>query len=195
MADNVFKKLSKARLKLQTANTKKSGRNKHTGFSYYELSDFLPLINQIFDELGLLAITSYGATEATMLVVNTDNPDDYTSVTSPIEKVDLKGGANEVQKIGAAQTYLRRYLYLTLLEIVEHDTVDRVMDANEKKQDAEDTTPISEAQLKKLCTALTKNNRDTDKFNAWLLEMYKIDSKKKIPKMLFNEILNVVEGK
>ena len=50
---NVYGKLSKARLLLQQKKLKKSGKNKFSGFDYFELSDFLPSINEIFNEVGL----------------------------------------------------------------------------------------------------------------------------------------------
>jgi hypothetical protein len=33
-------------------------------------------------------------------------------------------GCHEVQNLGAVQTYLRRYLWVAALEIVEHDAID-----------------------------------------------------------------------
>ena len=50
---SVFKKLSKARVMLQQVEMTKSGNNKFAGYKYFELADFMPHINRIFDELGL----------------------------------------------------------------------------------------------------------------------------------------------
>ena len=50
---NLFQKLQKARVELQEMNLKKSGQNKFAGFSYYELSDFLPAINIICNNVNL----------------------------------------------------------------------------------------------------------------------------------------------
>ena len=44
---------------------------------------------------------------------------------------------NPIQKLGAVETYVRRYLYMLLLDIVEADTVDAVSD----KPDSESDTP------------------------------------------------------
>ena len=43
----VFEKLNEARLRFQNAGVKKSGHNKFAGYTYYELADILPFINQI----------------------------------------------------------------------------------------------------------------------------------------------------
>jgi len=40
----VYKKLMKARLALQNTNLTKSGHNKFAGYKYFELGDFLPVI-------------------------------------------------------------------------------------------------------------------------------------------------------
>jgi len=44
-------------------------------------------------------------------------------ITSPMSSAALKG-CHEVQNLGAVQTYIRRYLWVTAMEIVEHDAID-----------------------------------------------------------------------
>ena len=44
---NIFTKIQHVRAELQTKNIIKSGINKFSGFSYFELSDFLPAINEL----------------------------------------------------------------------------------------------------------------------------------------------------
>jgi len=44
-------------------------------------------------------------------------------ISSPMSTAALKG-CHAVQNLGAVQTYLRRYLWVTALEIVEHDAID-----------------------------------------------------------------------
>ena len=38
------------RVDLQNAETKKSGKNAFAGFTYYELSDFLPKLNELMQK-------------------------------------------------------------------------------------------------------------------------------------------------
>ena len=52
----VHKKLMAARMMLQNAPLKKSGHNKFAGYNYFELGDFIPTINQIFNEVGLCGV-------------------------------------------------------------------------------------------------------------------------------------------
>jgi len=116
------KKLQQARVKLQSVELKKSGHNKFAGYQYFELGDFLPTVQNIFNELGLCGTVSFTRELATLEIVDTD---DTTKVvfTSPMGSAALKG-CHEVQNIGAVETYQRRYLWVTAMEIVEHDAID-----------------------------------------------------------------------
>jgi hypothetical protein len=107
---------------LQAAPIKKSGHNKFAGYQYFELGDFLPTINEIFNELGLCSVISFDKELATLRVIDTDNGGSIT-FTSPMADAHLKG-CHPIQNMGATQTYSRRYLYVSALEIVEHDALD-----------------------------------------------------------------------
>ena len=118
----VYAKLQKARMMLQTAPIKKSGHNKFSGYFYFELGDFLPTVNQIFHELGLCSVISFDKELATLRIIDTSNGGSIT-FTSPMAEANLKG-CHPIQNLGAVETYSRRYLYVTALEIVEHDALD-----------------------------------------------------------------------
>lgn len=128
--NGVFSKLQKCRVELQSMALKKSGHNKFAGYFYYELGDFLPEINVIFQKAGLCSIISYTADTAKMEIVDTEDGSVIT-ITSPMGSAALKG-CHEVQNIGAAETYQRRYLYMTALEIVEHDALDATLGSGKK---------------------------------------------------------------
>jgi hypothetical protein len=118
----VYAKLQKARIKLQYSSIKKSGHNKFAGYQYFELGDFLPTINDIFHELGLCSVISFDKELATLRIIDTGNGGSIT-FTSPMSEANLKG-CHPIQNLGAVETYSRRYLYVTALEIVEHDALD-----------------------------------------------------------------------
>lgn len=120
---NVYQKLQQARIKLQGKELKKSGHNNFAGYQYFELGDFLPSIQEIFNETGLCGTISFELEFATLRVTNVEDPLDYIIFSSPMSSAALKG-CHEVQNLGAVQTYLRRYLWVTAMEIVEHDAVD-----------------------------------------------------------------------
>ena len=118
----VYAKLQEARIRLQAAPLKKSGHNKFAGYQYFELGDFLPTINQIFHELGLCSVVSFTKDYAELRIIDTDNGGCIT-FSSPMADAHLKG-CHPIQNLGAVETYSRRYLYVTALEIVEHDALD-----------------------------------------------------------------------
>lgn len=120
---NVYKKLQKARVLLQNKTLTKSGKNKFVGYEYFELGDFIPAIQNICDEVGLCGVVNYTHDIATLTIQDTD-AEGQIVFASPMSTAALKG-CHEVQNLGAVQSYLRRYLWMTAFEIVEHDALDQ----------------------------------------------------------------------
>jgi hypothetical protein len=118
----VHKKLMAARVALQGKKLTKTGLNKFAGYKYFELGDFLPEIQTIFNDLGLCGVVSYGVTEAILRITDVDDGT-MIVITSPMAAAELKG-AHPIQNLGAIETYQRRYLWMTAMEIVEHDVID-----------------------------------------------------------------------
>lgn len=119
---NVYAKLQAARIKLHSTELKKSGHNKFAGYSYFELADFVVPALQIFDSLKLCGVVSFGKELATLTIVDLESGEKL-EITSPMSTAALKG-CHEVQNLGAVETYIRRYLWVAALEIVEHDALD-----------------------------------------------------------------------
>lgn len=139
---SVHKKLMQARIQLQGTKLSKSGKNKFAGYSYFELSDFLPTIQDIFNQIGLCGYISFGTDLATLTITDTDGGGEIT-ITSPMAEANLKG-AHPIQNLGAVQSYTRRYLWMSALEVVEHD----ILDASKPLEDkpAPIITPNQNAQ-------------------------------------------------
>ena len=118
---SVYKKLQAARLQLVNSGIKKTGHNSYGGWFYYELGDFIPTAHKIFNDIGLCGVVTFGDT-ATLTVYDAD---DGTSVqfSTPIVYAEAAKG-QPIQQLGSTHTYLRRYLWLMALEIVEADAVD-----------------------------------------------------------------------
>ena len=119
---SVHKKLMAARVKLQATEMKKSGKNSFQGYSYFELGDFIPHIQTIFNEIGLCGVVSFDSTHATLCITDVDDGTCIV-ITSPMAEANLKG-AHPIQNLGAVESYQRRYLWMTAMEIVEHDIID-----------------------------------------------------------------------
>lgn len=127
----VHKKLMQARIRLQGTKLEKSGLNKFAGYKYFELGDFLPEIQNIFNDLDLCGVVSYDASYASLTITDTDDGT-VIVITSPMAAAELKG-AHPIQNLGAVETYQRRYLWMTALEIVEHDVIDSSQKTEEPK--------------------------------------------------------------
>ena len=120
---NVYQKLQAARIKLQNTKLSKSGHNKFAGYQYFELGDFLPTIQSIFADVGLCGAVSFTPELALLTITNCDKPEETIVFSSPMAEANLKG-CHPIQNLGAVETYQRRYLWVTALEIVEHDVLD-----------------------------------------------------------------------
>ena len=146
---NVLKKLIDSRVALQHKSLNKSGHNKFAGYKYFELADFLPTVQQIFQEKGLVDVISFTETLATMIVFDIEDGSSV-SFTSPMGSANLKG-CHEVQNIGAVESYQRRYLYTTALAIVENDVLDAVT--------GDDAKPVVKEVVKEVAKAIEKPNQ------------------------------------
>ena len=120
---SVYQKLSEARAKFHTVKLQKTGHNKFAGYNYFDLGDFLVPALSVMREAGLVSVITFGKDVATMRIIDMDKPDDQIVIESPMSSASLKG-AHDIQNLGAVQTYLRRYLWVAALEIVEHDAID-----------------------------------------------------------------------
>lgn len=121
---NIYQKLQKARVELQAKNLKKSGKNSYSNYEYFELSDFLPGVNDVCNKNGLATIFHFEKEKATLTIVDVDNPESTIVFETPIEMAAIKGSST-MQQIGGTQTYSRRYLYMMAFEIAETDIVDK----------------------------------------------------------------------
>jgi hypothetical protein len=128
---NVYQKLQLARVKLQNVELKKSGHNKFAGYRYFELADFLPTVNSIFNEVGLSHTLEFTDTLATMQVIDFDKGG-IAKFTCPMATAELKG-CHPVQNLGASITYITRYLLVMALAICEHDALDATTGADDPK--------------------------------------------------------------
>ena len=105
---NVYQKLAIARAELGNRPLKKSGFNKFSGFSYFELSDFISEITKIFKDLNLVSVfkikpNDLGIETAYMDIVNADNPNDIVSFEASTAEAAVKG-ASTIQVLGAKHT-------------------------------------------------------------------------------------------
>jgi hypothetical protein len=184
----VHKKLMAARMSLQEAPLKKSGHNKFAGYSYFELGDFIPTITEIFYNIGLCGVVSFDKDLATLCITDTDDGSQIV-LTSPMAEANLKG-CHPIQNLGAVETYTRRYLWVSAMEIVEHDALDSSPPVREEKQapiitptqGAMDSIPEDEQNyLRELAMELIAICENEEPKSAWVkLEKENLDSEQKV---------------
>ena len=120
---NIFEKIQTIRVKLAEDGLKKGKKNEYAGYTYYELGDFLPRIMTLCSEQKIFPVISFTAETATLTVYDCEKADAKVEITTPMSTAQLKA-CHPVQTLGAVQTYLRRYLYIAMFEIVESDKIE-----------------------------------------------------------------------
>ena len=152
---NVRQKLAKARLYFLNQKVQKSGKNMHLEFKYFELEDIVPPAIRIFARVGLTTNIEFTDDKAVMSVFNTDNMEEppitftvpYREV-KPIISNQGKEVTNPMQALGSSITYLRRYLWMTVLDITEPDDIDANLGSDDQAEDEEIPAPNPETAKK-----------------------------------------------
>lgn len=137
--------ISEAKVKLHNSNIRKSGFNKHANFYYYELSDFLPTLIVIQNELKINDIFSIQNDEAVLSLEWKDQKKDYKMPFEIFEvpknlRKDKNGNfmkegesflktpqMQQIQYLGAINTYYKRYLYLNAYGLTDGEVIDASM--------------------------------------------------------------------
>ena len=179
----VYKSLAMARVRLQEENLKKSGENKYSNFTYFELKDFLPAINKINAELNLFSMFNFPNEsidkKATLTIMSTEDGSKVVFESEVAECImkTKEGRVNPIQEQGAKHTYIRRYLYMEAYEIAENDLVDSMdlQPINTQKQSPRRETPkpITQDQLSKIYTMANKENISKKDLEGTLSKIYK----------------------
>lgn len=163
----VYSKLIRARVALQGRSLNKSGNNKFAGYKYFELADFLPSVQAIFNDVGLCDVISFTEEIATMTIYDVEDGSSVT-FTSPMGSANLKG-CHVVQNIGAVETYQRRYLYTVAMAIVEHDALDATTGGIAPEVKA--VKPLGNEFLEDEKNAMQENAEDKKKAQTMLVDM------------------------
>ncbi len=123
MASNeLFKKISQLRREIRKYPLAKSGYNSFKKFNYFETKDFLPLVDDLAEQLGLFIDLNYRfKNKPRLFVYNLGGKSDYHVYYFNIHDIPK----NEIQMAGGIQTYTTRYLYIQLLNLVESDSIDK----------------------------------------------------------------------
>ena len=174
------------RVKLQNAKLKKSGKNKFAGFDYFELADFLPKLNELMLEEKVNDRFYIKDNLATLELQKDDEINTYTMpfvmFDTPLTfKKDKNGNfikdkngeylqvpsMQDIQYLGALNTYYKRYLYLNAFGITDGEVIDSM---NNEELETDRTN-----YRQKLIDYCNENNIDMNK----IAKEYKLNSKSK----------------
>lgn len=198
---SVYKKLSEARVAFLESPVKKSGKNKFAGYEYFELGDFIPTVLKILDGYGLCGVVHFDKEMAYLDIVDTETGEKATFSTPLVMAHNPKGQA--IQDLGSTHTYIRRYLWLMAMEIVEHDAVDASAPSETPKsapkaapaptvQAAEPVLQQSSADHEFLVEMLTETatamRTEKDLTDLWKANQKQIDELKASNTKLFSQL-------
>ena len=150
MPKTLYGKLKQIKVELRKVINTKSGYNTHSKFKYYQLEDFLPQVLEAFSRYNIYneysidtdleiieertefdeetnktykTVTKKPVEYAYLYLKNLDNEDDEMVYRLKTAEASVYGAA-AIQNLGAKITYMKRYVYMSLLDIVEPDAVD-----------------------------------------------------------------------
>lgn len=158
--ENIHIKLQEARAKLQDVEIKKSNYNSYGKYYYFDLSDILPPIMRVCNELKLTPYFNFDEPKATLEIINAENSEETRIFYMPT-KISVLKGCNDMQSIGGAQTFAEKYLYESAFGISETDATDKLGE----EEGAND--PISNVHVKVIESTLKETNTDRMKFLTW----------------------------
>lgn len=146
---NLNESIIEIRCELQAKNLKKSGKNKFAGFDYFELSDFLPTLNELMKKYKVNDIFTIKDGMASLTLVLGEEKQEYTMpfviFDTPLTfKKDKNGNyvkdkngdyvqvpsMQDIQYLGALNTYYKRYLYLNAFGITDGEIIDSMDNSN-----------------------------------------------------------------
>lgn len=189
---NVYQKLMLAREEISQLGIKKTGTNDVQEYDYFELKDIVPIQLKVFKKYGLLEqfsmcsestdvylernLTKTTPAHALASVINVDKPEEVISFSASwgtvppiISKKTGREVNTDIQRKGAEQTYMRRYLKLMVLDLAEKDTVDTEdTDDSEPKVTTvhKPTTPATPEQRKQILAKETNSQADNLQLKA-----------------------------
>lgn len=181
------------RVELQNTKIKKSGKNKFAGFDYYELADFLPKLNELMSKYKVNDLFTIENDKATLTLIKGDEKQTYSMpfviFETPLTyKKDKSGNfmkdkngdfiqvpsMQDIQYLGALNTYYKRYLYLNVFGITDGEVIDS-MDNNEMSKKTT-KTPTKKANTTKTAEPITEpveEKKETDFRTLLMMELKK----------------------
>lgn len=174
------------RVELQNSNIKKSGFNKFAGFKYFELSDFLPKLNELMLKYNVNDVFTITEDKAILTLIKDDERQDYTMPFKLFEVPKNKSGQpqmQEIQYLGALNTYIKRYLYMNAFGITDGEIIDAMPITQ--------GNIITDEQLNTLNELIEITGTDKNKMLAY----FKVSDLNKIDVATFEKMITMLNKK
>ena len=161
----LYEKLALARLDFLKADVKKSGINNVSEYDYFELADITPIGDPILTKRRLLFVVTFPDGIPTGTLYDLDSSDTLVFNSEPVlgDLLSIKDNKimTTVQSVGAKETFYRRYLYMQLFNIVEHDPIEEFAKNNTNTEPTNKpkgtNKPISTTERSEIKNELVKN--------------------------------------
>lgn len=184
---NLNESIISIRVKLQNAKLKKSGHNRFAGFDYFELADFLPKLNELMLEENINDIFVISNNEAKLTLIKGEEKQDYTipftQFTTPLNKSG-QPSMQEIQYLGALNTYYKRYLYLNAFGITDGEIIDSMNNGDLKPIDIKDKM----IEMDKL---IIETDTDKDRF----YEYFNVSNNTEMSELQIDEAIKILKAK
>lgn len=162
--DTLNQSIIAIRVALQKANLKKTGKNTFSNFDYYQLEDFLPKLNELMLQEEVNDIFTIEDDEyreyAKLVLVKLNRITNeleknvyripFTLFETPlnwkfnktINDVEQVKSMQDIQYLGALNTYYKRYLYINAFGITDGEVIDNMDNDNlTSKKESKKPTP------------------------------------------------------
>ena len=188
----------KIRVELQNSKIKKSGRNRFAGFDYYELADFLPKLNELMMKSGINDRFTIDENMARLELIKGEERQEYTMpfkiFPTPLNKSG-QPSMQDIQYLGALNTYYKRYLYLNAFGITDGEVIDS-MDNTKLEKGAVFTAGVDTAEeALRLLSKMSELEMDTNTDHEEILKFYKVESNQDMTLEQLQDCINTLEKK
>ncbi len=141
---NIYQRLMQARTDFAKKNIQPSGYNAHLNFDYLELADIVPVANKVMQDNGIMLVTKFIGGECfgyVMDLLGDESPIEFSIPHFHCTDPNRLKVNSEIQLLGMEVTYLRRYMYQLVLDIVVQDEIDADDDESPVVKPAVKSTP------------------------------------------------------
>lgn len=195
---NLNETIIKIRVELQNSKIKKSGKNRFAGFEYFELADFLPKLNELMLEYKVNDRYTIDNDLAKLELIKGEERQEYTMpfviFPTPLNKNGTPS-MQDIQYLGALNTYYKRYLYLNAFGITDGEVIDSMDSANLQKGITIKASGNIEKKTLDLLSKMSELELDTNSDHEEILKYYKVESNQDMTLEQLEDCIKTLEKK